>query len=244
MESVQLPLFVDPHSDHIYPLWAKKLYERFDGVSVLIIPIEHGGAREAIKLKKYTKPNFHFFQKPGARRPEENCIDQLNRYNDYAEVRKTSANAQVIYDYITTLPGGKVHYIVFLDSEAKTEGAPSLSGALDYGIRNASTFNVSWRDILTTVKIDYVGAADIAAFVDPYARRFSSMLDYMKNFNLDTYAALIKDGCILADPDHDAIFMGTINKRQRRKLSKDVKRGILPQKYTFIKACVRNLFSA
>jgi len=219
---------------------AEIFQRKFDSLPGVILPVDHGGGREAIKLKRHLKgKNFLFYQRPDATRPESHCLDQSNNYLR-GESRTIETPPREIVSFIEKHSSrDKIKWVTVLESETKSDPT-SLIGAWEYCVRNAKQFGpLNYHNIYTALVKDPTGIADISPDGEP-DREFNGTLDYVRKNCLNTYFSLIGDG-ILDPQDDDQSLIS--HYPSRRKVLDYAAALLLGRNPDFIKSVVRKVYS-
>lgn len=168
----------------------------FDGKKVAILPIDHGGAVQADALEPYLHRagvKFVMYERKGATKPEEHCIDQGNLH--LYEVRQIITPRRRVRQF---LRNSGTDEIVWLDDWATKRTMPSIGGAWAYsaicGYPNARTAAFQ----------DYCGGVDISP--DRRSdRQYAGTRDYIRQNDPNIYYYLLANGRLSID-ENDWLF--------------------------------------
>jgi hypothetical protein len=215
------------HTDKIYDIWANEIKEHLGYQAGIFLPIDHGGARELSELQKRLgyNPNFFFYKRIGAKDGRENCLWQSAEFA-HGEIRIMHTDERkYLFNYFKSLPKMPIEFVAIVDKDVKRPGAPSLLGGYEFCVRNAPKLNFDYKKILTTVKLDLQGAADIAAIQK--GENHLGTLRYFKEHNVDSYFGLLADKLIPIEDEKDQFYLDLFHDYMRSKENESIPKKLM-----------------
>lgn len=172
--------------------------DTFQDRRVAIFPIDHGGAKQAQNLMPYLHGagvNFVMYERRGAGKPQENCLDQGNLH--LYEVRQIVTPRRQVRAFLKN--AGEVDDIAVLDDWATSRGMPSLGGAWAYFVM------LGYSETKTAAFRDRCGGTDISPDKKS-EHEYKGTRDYLRRNSLDITHFLIRNGYLIPEAE-DSTFL-------------------------------------